>query len=97
MRIIAGILSVLIPIGLIAISLAEPMVWPRGSSVFDGARVALGVSALLIMAAFIWHALNSKVVPTDKRRIWVVVLLFANIFALPFYWLYYVRSPQRVN
>ena len=94
MRTSIGILSVLIPIGLIASAIVEPMIWPRASSFFDTLLAALGAGALLMMVAFIWHAVRSGVVPDDKRRLWVVVLLFVNVFALPLYWFYYVRTPQ---
>jgi hypothetical protein len=97
MRATIGVLSVLIPAGLIATAIVEPIVWPRGSSAFDTFLAILGASALSMMAAFVWHALRSGVVPTDKRRLWVVVLLFVNVFALPLYWFYYLRNPRYQN
>ena len=50
--------------------------------------LAASVGTLLWLASLLgcW-----KVVPTGKRGLWFVVLVLANVFALPFFWFWYVR------
>ena len=95
MRLISGVTSVLVPIGLLASSIIEPLVWPQGASFFDNALLILGALGLLTIFGFIWYTLRSNAVPSEKRTLWVVVLLFVNIFALPFFWFGYVREKRQ--
>ena len=94
MRTLVGILSVLIPVGLITVVIVEPIVWPRGREVFDILRLVLGVAGILMVIGFIRYTYRSDAVPRDKRGLWTAVLLLGNVFALPFYWLWYIRQPQ---
>ncbi len=94
MRTLVGILSILIPVGLIAVVIVQPLVWPTGPEVFDVLRLVLGVSGILMMIGFIRHTIRSDAVPRDKRGLWVVALLLGNILVLPFYWLWYIKQPQ---
>jgi hypothetical protein len=89
-----GVISALIPLGLFAIVLIEPILWPRGASSFVVFRLILGISGLLLMAGFIRHVLRSDAVPPEKRGFWVAVLLIGNIFALPFFWFWYIRKAE---
>jgi hypothetical protein len=89
-----GILSIIIPVGLIIVVIAEPMAWPAGQDVFDVLRLVFGVAGILMMVGFIRHAVRSDAVPHEKRGLWVVVLLLGNILVLPFYWLWYIKQPQ---
>jgi hypothetical protein len=91
-RLTAGFISVLVPVGLMGYFVLVPQVWPHGVSFFDYALPILGGLGLLTVLAFVSYALRSNAVPREKRALWVVVLLFANIYALPFFWYWYVRD-----
>jgi hypothetical protein len=93
MRMLIGLLSIVIPLGFIAVAVTEPIIWPTGREFFVWLRLVLGVSGIVMMIGFIRYTFRSDAVPRDKRGLWVTVLLLGNIFALPFYWLWYVRRP----
>lgn len=44
--------------------------------------------ALLII--YIRDVLKNKMVPETRKTIWVILLLFGNIIAMPFYWYEYI-------
>ena len=44
----------------------------------------------LITFAFMAYALASSAVPKDKRGLWAAVLFFGNMFAVPFFWFWYI-------
>src|SRR6478672_7236543 len=39
-----------------------------------------------LMAFYLVYLFKSSVVPKDQRVLWVVVLLFFNMFAMPVFW-----------
>jgi hypothetical protein len=91
---VIGMISALIPVGLFAVVLIEPLLWPRSTSIFISLRVILGISGLLMMAWFIHHVIRTNTVPAEKRGLWVMILLVGNIFALPFFWFWYIRKAE---
>jgi hypothetical protein len=93
-RLIAGLISVLVPIYLLAYFIVVSVVWPRGASIFDYALPIVGGLGLLAVIGFISYTLRTDAVPPEKRALWVVVLLLANIYALPFFWFWYVRDQR---
>jgi uncharacterized membrane protein len=97
MRLLSGVVSIGVPAGLILIALVEPMLWPRGTSTFDVLLVILAFLGLAAMVGFMWHAKRSNAVPSQKRDLWVWVLLLGNVFALPFFWFWYVRGQTQSN
>ena len=84
----------LVPLGLVASAIIEPLVWPQGASFFDNALLILGALGLLTIFGFVWYARRSSSVPPEKRRLWVTLLIVGNVFVLPFFWFWYVREPQ---
>ena len=63
-----------------------------------GAFAVLTVAATwLACALFIVYALRSPTVPSGKRGLWVAVIIFGNIVALPFFWFWYIWEPSRVS
>ena len=63
-----------------------------------GAFAVLTVAATwLACALFIVYALRSPTVPSGKRGLWVAVIIFGNIVALPFLWFWYIWEPSRVS
>jgi hypothetical protein len=51
----------------------------------------------VLVGTYIVYLFRTPYVPADKRALWVVVLLFANMFAMPFFWFYYVWKPLASN
>ena len=50
----------------------------------------------LVTFAFMAYALASSAVPKGKRGLWAAVLFFGNMFALPFFWFWYIwRASDR--
>ena len=94
MRLIAGVISFLVPSGLLAYLIFTLLVWPQRVSLLDYALPVLGGLGLLMVLGFVAYALSSDAVPSEKRALWVVVLLFVNFNALPFFWFWYVRERR---
>jgi len=94
LRVLAGILSILTPLGLFAFPAIESAMWPHRSVYFDYGFLILGLTSLVMMLAFMWYAWRSEAVPPEKRALWVVVLFLGNVVALPFFWFWYVRNPN---
>jgi hypothetical protein len=95
MRTLIGVLAALIPLGFILVMMVQSFAWPAGREVFDGLRLLLGVLGILMTIGFISNTFRSDSVPRAKRGLWVTVLVLGNIFALPFYWFWYIRRPIR--
>lgn len=59
------------------------------------AVIGLSLALLAFFAAFAHRTTN---VPSDKKGLWVAVLLFGNIIAMPVFWYIYVwRTRQGSN
>lgn len=44
-----------------------------------------------LTAVYVVHVFKSDQLPSDRRIMWVIVLLFGNIVAFPIYWWIYMR------
>lgn len=65
---------------------------PEVADAFGWMRIVGGITAIVVMVYFVQFVLRS----TDselrqKRGLWVAVLLFANVFALPAFWFFHYR------
>lgn len=47
----------------------------------------------ILVISCIAYMYKTPFVPKTKRVLWLAVLLFANVFALPFFWFHYVWQP----
>ena len=96
---IFGLLALLPTITLIAAASIEPIVVDPGNreliEVFDNIRLASGILIVATMLIFIGIARNSSTVPNEKRALWISLLLFANMFALPVFWFFYILKARR--
>lgn len=55
--------------------------------------VSMSLMVALILS-YVVYLFKSGVVPKDKRVLWAVVLIAGNMFAMPFFWFFYVwRAP----
>ena len=43
-----------------------------------------------LLAVYLTHLMRSSFVPHDQRIVWVLMLIFANMIAMPIYWWLYV-------
>ena len=89
--------SVAIALGFVAFApllmfLALP--FTSGES-FERLATLTVAAAWLACAAFVIYALKTSAVPSDRRRLWVGLIVFGNIFVLPFFWFQYVWRYQR--
>lgn len=51
-------------------------------------------SVYLVWFFFLFDAALSKRVPSEKKRLWVVVLILGHMIAIIFYWYFYIRSES---
>jgi hypothetical protein len=96
-RLFSGIVSVVAPLILLVTPFIEPSFRPQGPALFDDVRMTLFALSLLTMFGFMGYAYRSGAVPKEKRALWIVVLFTANIFALPFFWYWYVREAHQTH
>jgi len=50
-----------------------------------------------LMAFYIVYLFKSPAVPKDQRVLWLVLLLFVNMFAMPVFWYLYVWGASTEN
>ena len=55
-------------------------------------RLHLLVMVLMVglIAFYIVHLFRTDRIPADKKALWAVVLFFAHVLAMPFYWYFYM-------
>ena len=96
---IFGLLALLPTVTLITVASIEPIVVDPGNrkliEVFDNIRLASGILIVATMLIFIGIARSSSAVPNEKRVLWISLLLFANMFALPVFWFFYILKARR--
>ena len=85
-----------IPLGIVAVApLLLFVAVPFTSGESFGTLATLTVAAtLLACAAFVIYVLKTSAVPSDKRSLWLALILFGNLFVLPFFWFQYVWHRQ---
>ncbi len=54
----------------------------------------LHIASMSLLAAlivsYLVYLFKTRAVPKDKRAMWAVVLIAGNMFAIPFFWFFYV-------
>jgi hypothetical protein len=53
------------------------------------------ILTLAVTAGLIIYMYRVPYVPTEKRGLWVAVLLLAAFLAFPFFWFHYIWKPSR--
>ena len=61
---------------------------------FEKLAMLTVAAAWLACTVFVVYALKTSAVPSDKRRLWVGLIVFGNLFVLPFFWFQYVWHHQ---
>lgn len=54
-------------------------------------HIATIILIFALMATYLVHLFRNDRLPSDRRILWAVVLLFFGVFAFPVYWWLYVR------
>jgi len=67
--------------------------WPSGWDIFDDIKVGLGVSGSLWSFSFQYTLPGRGQYHKKSAHCGLLFLVTANLFALPFYWWWYIRSP----
>jgi hypothetical protein len=81
----------------VAFSFATITVTPSGRPPVAFIRYIFPLHFLTILlmfaltAVYVVHVFKSDQLPSDRRIMWVIVLLFGNIVAFPIYWWIYMR------
>jgi len=55
--------------------------------------IFVAIVTFAIAGSFISYAQRSPTVPSSKRTLWSVLLLFGNVFAVPVFWFLYIWRP----
>jgi predicted MFS family arabinose efflux permease len=97
-----GILSIAPVIGLLVLAFIVPILMESEQyRVFlptdDILRLALAAVGLIITLGCIVYTKVSDKVPHNKHALWIVVLIFVNLFAIPFFWYWYIFNPRRAQ
>ena len=85
-----------IPLGIVAVApLLLFLAVPFSSGESFRTLATLTVAATLFAcAAFIFYVVKTSAVPSDKRSLWLALILFGSLFVLPFFWFQYVWHRQ---
>lgn len=59
------------------------------------AGFAYGILVLGLIAFYLGHLYTESGLSGGERAMWLFLLVFLNIFAMPFYWLFHVRAGRR--
>jgi hypothetical protein len=57
-------------------------------------QILLLIGFVIQLPIFYYHLYKTKSVPSDKKSLWAVILTFANVFAMPVYWIHFVWKPM---
>lgn len=88
----AGLLCFATPLGLMSTAFLQSTAGPGVHDSFVIMRLLFGCTGVLLVVVFAIYAARSPTVPPAKRSLWIVIILFGNIFVLPFFWYWYVRN-----
>lgn len=83
-------------IGIIVLVSRNPDQAPEESLLMIVGVLTLGVAALTLglIVYYIVHLYTKSGLPGPMRALWLVLLVFMNLLAMPLYWLLYVWSKQ---
>ena len=97
-----GILSIAPVIGLLILAFIvpiymEPQQYREFLSTDNMLRPILAIVGLMVTLSYIVYTKVSDKVPHNKHVLWIIVLIFVHLFAIPFFWYWYILSPHRVQ
>jgi hypothetical protein len=85
----AGVLAfagMFVPALMLPVSDSPDLGWQAGVLVIMAMVVVAGVSTVVAFVAFLVDVITNPAVPADNRVLWVLALLFGNVFAYAPYW-----------
>lgn len=53
-------------------------------------HILIILEAWVLVASYIIYLFKTSVVPKEKKTLWVIVLIFGNVFVMPVFWYLYV-------
>src|SRR5687768_16773744 len=66
--------------------------WPLAGIVITGVVVAIsGVTAFIF---YLMHIMKNKSLSSDERTVWIIVVVFASLIAIPVYWYMKIYKPS---
>lgn len=73
-----------------------PVVLLVSKDSFSTAVITAVALAWIVPIGFIVYLYKGSAVPSEKRGLWLALLLFGNVLALPFFWFWYIwrTSPN---
>lgn len=100
---IVGLLSILAPVALVLVGLFEELFYSLAPNVetaryyIDGALVVLAGLTLVLMLTFVAYVARAHDPRfSGKRGLWIAILVFGNVFAIPLFWLVFLRRSVNV-
>jgi len=60
-------------------------------------HVTTMVLAIVLLVIYIRHILKNKTLSSEKQLIWVLLILFGNLVAMPIYWCLYIWKTPTVT
>ena len=48
------------------------------------------ISVYVVIGIYLWNVWRNPSVPREKRALWTALIVFGNIFVLPFYFAFYI-------
>jgi len=98
-KILLGFLSIVPLPMLIAVSIVEPWLLHKGlgnrelvsgwADIISFTSGVIIIAMLAVSLAFVYRSTDPRLV--DKKALWIGVLMFANVFALPVFWYKFLR------
>jgi hypothetical protein len=78
--------SIFVPALMLPVSGSPDLGWQAGIVVMMAMTVVTALSAVVAFVAFLVDVITNPAVPADHRVLWVLALLFGNVFAYAPYW-----------
>jgi hypothetical protein len=97
-------LSTVPPVVLVLVSIFEPLLFKHGvdqKELAEGIDTVVVACMVLVLATLVYFI--SYVRHTDDPRLagkkgrWIIILLAANVFALPVFWMLYLMNDARAS
>ena len=93
----------LAPIALMFYFMGSMLTMSSGTQSFEDAKsqfdfmfqlvMFINLGSLALVISYIAYLFATNHVPSGKRALWAVVLFLGNVFAMPFFWYFYVWRP----
>jgi phospholipase D-like protein len=77
---------------------AEPSGIESGFSLYGALAIAAALASVMALVALLIDVFTNAAISGDRRLLWLLVLLFANVVGFPIYWyVVHWRTPARAT